>query len=161
MANQSSNDWFVGMARREADFAADFGAGRHQFGEPETEAPIAVESDPHKNVVFGKFVQLSRRRQGLSRERLAERADIDLGDLIEIEEDASHIAEPRTVYQLAEYFDVPTRPLLQIAGLTVARDSDLLEEGVRFAARSGSMDVLTRDERQALEAFVAYLEARE
>ena len=76
---------------------------------------------------------------------------------MEIEGDARHRPEPRTVYQLANFFDVPSDGLLQIAGLTAPRDNRVVEEAVRFAARAEPITDLTREERAALEAFVAVL----
>jgi hypothetical protein len=47
--------------------------------------------------------------------------------------------------------------LLQVAGLTAPKDTHLLDEAVRFAARSEPVAALTVEERAALEAFVSVL----
>ena len=78
-------------------------------------------------------------------------------DLVEIESDPHPKPEPRTVYQLADYFNVPRSSLLQVAGLTELKDTRLFDEAVRFAARSEPMTTLTPEEGAALESFVAAL----
>lgn len=108
-------------------------------------------------IAFGRFVQLVRREKGLTIEALASMADVDIEELVEIEEHANYKPEPRTVYQLANVFELPRANLLQVAGITAPRDPALCEEAVRFAARSESVEKLNSEERHALEAFVAVL----
>lgn len=98
-----------------------------------------------------------RRSKHLTVEKLADDADVEISELVSIEEDAHYKAELRTVYQLAEFFDVQKSGLLQVAGLTVPKDTRLVDEAVRFAARSEPVAELTREERAALDAFVAVL----
>jgi DNA-binding XRE family transcriptional regulator len=98
-----------------------------------------------------------RRRSGLNREKLADDADIDVVELVNIEDDPHFKPDVRTVYQLSMYFDVPQANLLQIAGLTAPKDERIYEEAVRFAARSEPVVALSAEERSALEAFVAVL----
>ncbi|MBB6340525.1 transcriptional regulator with XRE-family HTH domain [Pseudomonas fluvialis] len=113
------------------------------------------------NLAFGRFVCLMRRKQGLSLEGLAEKADIELSDLVEIEGDTRHRPEPRTVYQLANYFHVNKSNLMQIAGLTTRKDERLASESVRFAARSDPSASLSREESIALDAFIKALDSQE
>ena len=98
-----------------------------------------------------------RRSRGLTVEKLAEDADVEMAELVSIEENGQYKPELRTVYQLANYFGVQRTNLLQVAGLTAPRDNRLVNEAVRFAARSESIAALTAEERSALEAFVAVL----
>ena len=93
----------------------------------------------------------------MSLEQLADDADVDMVDLVEIESDPHHRPELRTAYQLANYFKVSQAGLMQVAGLAAPKDARLLDEGVRFAARSESIAALTPEEGAALEAFVAVL----
>ncbi len=46
---------------------------------------------------------------------------------------------------------------MQLAGLSAAKDSLVRQEAVRFAARSESVEKLTKEENAALETFVAIL----
>lgn len=153
-----TKDWCMRMAELEAD--AEIGAGLLAIdpaidGAPGGPAP--VEEIP---VAFGRFVRLMRRNRRLSLEQLADIAAVDVVELVAIEDDTHHKPELRTVYQLAQFFDVPSAKLLQVAGLTAPRDANLVNEAVRFAARSDPMAELTHEERAALEAFVAILSAQ-
>ena len=157
MKMEISQEWCIRMAQLEGD--AEIGAGRLAIdpvfdGAP---APVATSDDEGPNIAFGRFVRLMRRRRGLNLEKLAHDADVNMVDLVEIESDPHHKPEPRTVYQLANYFNVPRSSLLQVAGLTEPKDARLFDEAVRFAARSEPMTTLTPEEGAALESFVAVL----
>lgn len=154
MRFQIPKEWCIRMAALEGD--AEIGAGA-AAADPvfDGEAVPAFQEEP--SVPFSRFVRLMRRSRGLSVEKLADDAEVDIGELVGIEEDAHHKPEVRTVYQLANFFGVPRANLLQVAGLTAPRDDYLIEEAVRFAARSEPVVALTKEERAALEAFVAVL----
>lgn len=115
------------------------------------------ETSGELSIAFGRFVRLMRRNRGLTIEKLADDADIDVVELVGIEDDTHYKPDPRTVYQLANFFDVPRAKLMEISGLTVPRDDRLVEEAMRFAARSDPLVELTVEERAALDAFVAVL----
>jgi HTH-type transcriptional regulator, competence development regulator len=158
MRLERSKDWWLNRARREGD--AVIGAGLLAFNPaPEERAAGAPAED--SRIAFGKFVNLMRRRRGLSMEQLADAAEIDASELLVIEDDVHYMPEPRTVYRLAQTFEVPQRRLMQLAGLTAANDVGLRQEAVRFAARSESVQKLTPEESSALEAFVAVLSEQE
>lgn len=156
MKIEYTKDWCVRMAAIEGDAAIGVGpyAVDPTFEQESQAVPNVADT---ANVVFGRFVRLMRRRKGLTVEKLAEDADVEVTELVDIEDDARHKPEPRTVYQLAQFFKVPESNLLQIAGLTSPRDTKLFDEAIRFAARSDPVVELTPDERLALEAFVAVL----
>lgn len=151
-----TKEWCLRMAGIEAD--AEIGAGWNAF-DPVFDGGVvaANETTEETTIAFGRFVRLMRRDRGLTLERLADDADVDISELVEIEDDARHKPELRTVYQLANYFKVPRANLMQVAGLTAPKDSRLVDEAVRFAARSEPLTELTPEERAALEAFVAVL----
>jgi HTH-type transcriptional regulator, competence development regulator len=160
MKLERSKDWWMARARREGD--AVIGAGLLAF-DPTDERPsggqtAAVEET---RIAFGKFVNLMRRRQGFSMEQLAQAADLDASELLVIEDDVHHVPEPRTVFKLAETFEVSQQRLMQLAGLAAANDAGFRREAVRFAARSESVQKLTPEESSALEAFVAVLSEQE
>jgi transcriptional regulator with XRE-family HTH domain len=106
---------------------------------------------------LGKFVELSRRRMRLSVEQLAEKANIDLVELLAIENAEVVSPGPRTIFQLAQVLKVSPEPLMELAGLVVARSERLAESALRFAARSEPMQALSRDEEKALSWFVKEL----
>ena len=152
-----SKEWCMRMAQLEAD--AEIGAGL-LAGDPVFDgeaAPVVASDEEGSNIAFGRFVRLMRRQRGVSLEKLAEHADVDMADLVEIESNPHHKPELRTTYQLANYFNLPRSGLMQVAGLTAAKDATLFDEAVRFAARSEPTAALTEEESAALEAFVAVL----
>ena len=157
MKIEISEEWCMNMAQLEGD--AEIGAGPLAI-DPAFDNEIALAGACDKegpNIGFGRFVSLMRRRRGLSIEKFADDADVDMTDLFEIENDPHHKPELRTVHQLASYFDVPRSGLFQVAGLTEPKDARLFDEAVRFAARSESMTALTPEEGAALESFIAVL----
>jgi HTH-type transcriptional regulator, competence development regulator len=159
MTIEITKEWCRRMAQLEGGF--EVGAGLTALdptfdGAPATQAQSLGEA----NVAFGRFVRLMRRSKGLTVERLAGEADVDVAELVEVEEDAHYKPEVRTVYQLANYFRLPRSSLLQVAGLAAPRDEKLLDEAVRFAARAEPVTQLTPEERAALEAFVSVLSER-
>lgn len=157
MKFERSKDWWLRRARREGDDA--IGAGVLAF-DPAPEERAAGGSDEER-IAFGRFVNLMRRRRGLSMEKLAEEAELEASELLVIEEASNYVPDPRTVYRLAQTFNVPQRSLMELAGLAVANNRGLRREAVRFAARSESVQKLTPEESAALEAFVAVLSGQE
>lgn len=161
MKIERSKEWWMARARREGD--AVIGAGLLAFDpasaeRPVTAQPVAVEET---RIAFGKFVNLMRRRRGFSMEKLAQVADLDASELLVIEDDVHYIPEPRTIFKLAQTFEVSQQRLMQLAGLAAANDAGFRQEAVRFAARSEAVQKLTPEESSALEAFVAVLSEQE
>jgi transcriptional regulator with XRE-family HTH domain len=153
MKLERSKEWWIARARREGD--AVVGAGL-LARDPALESR-SLAAGEEARIAFGRFVHLMRRRRGYSMEQLAEQADLEPSELLVIEDDVHYVPGPRTVYKLAETFDVPQQRLMQLAGLAAANDAGLAREAVRFAARSESIEKLTAEESAALEAFVAVL----
>jgi HTH-type transcriptional regulator, competence development regulator len=106
---------------------------------------------------FTRLLQLARRERNLTVEEFAEQANIDLEELVSIEHDENYTPTPRTVYQLAQFLELPERKLLALAGLLVAKDPGFNDAAVRFAARSEPVQKLTQEEHKALEEFVSFL----
>jgi HTH-type transcriptional regulator, competence development regulator len=161
MKFERSKDWWMARARREGD--AVIGAGLLALDpKPDERASGAqIAAVEETRIAFGKFVNLMRRRRGFSMEQLAQAADLDASELLVIEDDVHHVPEPRTVFKLAETFEVSQRRLMQLAGLAAANDAGFRREAVRFAARSESVQKLTPEESSALEAFVTVLSEQE
>jgi transcriptional regulator with XRE-family HTH domain len=155
--NESLRDWSLRMARLE--LGQEIRAG--SFGFKDVPAPVQVgvlsEAGSESKVVFARFVELMRRKRGLTAEQLADACGIDVADVINIEDEALTAIGPRTIYQLANWFGVSVSKLMQLAGLKQVEDPTLTQQGLRFAARSKSMASLTKEEREALDEFVAGL----
>jgi transcriptional regulator with XRE-family HTH domain len=164
MKIERSREWWLAKARLEDNMVV--GAGSLALDPFERAAQTATPDRPistnagETRVVFGRFVHLMRRQRGLSIEKLADDASLDAGEIVSIEEDLDYTPEPRTVYQLARTFEVPQQGLMELAGLAVANDAGFRQEAVRFAARSESTQKLSREEKAALDAFVAVLSQR-
>lgn len=104
---------------------------------------------------FGRLIEFARRNQGLTVEKLAERADVDLAAILDLENDKA-VPEVRTVYQLAQVLSLPQGKLMELAGLATPRP-EISRAALKFAARSEPTSRLTRDERDAFEEFVKVL----
>jgi len=151
-----SKDWWLAHARREGN--ATIGAGALSLdAKPEPADQTSPIEAEETRIAFGRFVSLMRRRSGLTVERLAAAADLDASEILVIENGAHSTPEPRTVFRLAQTFQVSQKRLMQLAGLSAAKDSVVRQEAVRFAARSESVEKLTKEENAALETFVAIL----
>lgn len=155
MTTEFNAEWCLNMAQLEGD--AEIGAGLLASDPVFYGELIEQPAQEEAQVAFGRFVRLMRRDRGLNRERLADDADIDILELVNIEENPYFKPEVRTVYQLSAFFDLPRVNLLQIAGLTQPKDERIYEEAVRFAARAEPVAALSPEERSALETFVAVL----
>jgi HTH-type transcriptional regulator, competence development regulator len=153
--------WWLALADSEGD--EPVGVGLSARGPDRCAGALHPVTPPAEGtlIAFGKLVELMRRRSKLSVEQLADKASLDVSELMKIEEGMARSPEPRTVYRLAQTFKLPEQRLMQLAGLAVANDSGLQLEAVRFAARSESIQKLTREENAALEAFIAVLSRQE
>lgn len=109
---------------------------------------------------FIRLLQLARRERRLSLEKLAEKADVDLAELLKIETDESFTPGLRTVSQLASVLDLPAKKLMVLAGLLQVKDPHLQQASVRFAARSEPIGNVSPEEHAALEEYVKFLNER-
>ena len=150
MELKRNKEWWLAKADAEGD--AIIAAGT-LARDPAPE----LEASSISRLAFGRLVNLTRRRLALSVEDFADRAALDVSEVLSIEDDLNYIARPRTIYQLSQILDVPHERLLVLAGLAGANDTGLGEEAVRFAARSESVERLSNEEQAALEAFIAVL----
>ncbi len=155
MKVEITRDWCLKLALLEGD--SEIGAGLVAIDPVFEGNAMAITSSDDPSIAFGRFVRLMRRGRGLSIEKLADDAAVDVAELVSIEDDTHHKPEVRTVYQLANFFRVPRPNLMQLAGLTVQNNNRLNDEAARFAARSDPVVALTAEESAALEAFVAVL----
>lgn len=112
---------------------------------------------PERLRVFGRFVEFARRTKGLTVERLADEADVDLAELIAVECDPESRPTPRTVRQLALVLGVSLGKFLELSGLAEPKDHGLGEAALRFAARSEPSAALSPAERE--DAFEEFMKA--
>lgn len=154
-----SREWCAEKGKMEA--GAEIGAGLLGVDPllSGDEGRVAVLDD--SRIAFGRFVHLNRRKLKFTYEALAEKADIEIVELMNIEHDASYEPEPRTIYQLATVFRVDQKKLMELAGLRKPKGGSYIEEAVRYAARSESLEDLNELERAALDAMVAVLSEKQ
>ncbi|KWV91758.1 helix-turn-helix transcriptional regulator [Erythrobacter sp. YT30] len=150
-----SKEWCAQKA--EAEAGVEIGAGLLGVDPLLPSAGGRVASIDDARIVFGRFVHLNRRKLKLSYEALADQADVEIAELMNIEHDASYEPEPRTIYQLAGAFGVDQRKLMELSGLSKPKNGGYIEDAVRYAARSESLEDLNEEELAALEALVSVL----
>ena len=150
-----SKAWCRNAGSREEGL--DIGAGVIAADPMFTHEPGDDESPEASRMALGRFINLMRRDQGLSIEALAEKADIEIGELFSLENNAAHLPDVRTLYQLSEIFGVSQEKLMGLSGLTHANDADYVGEAVRYAAKSASVEVLTEDEHAILNGLISVL----
>jgi len=145
------NAWLRKMADAE-DHCESVAVGglAHELG------MLGVPPQRETSYVLGRLVELARRANQMSLEQLAEKADVDLVELVAIER--GHAPAPRAVYQLARTLGFSPGRLMELSGLAEPRDSELGKAAVRFAARCEPVRRLTSAEREAFEEFVKVLE---
>lgn len=145
-----SRNWLLQMAAFE-DNCPSISAGgmASDFGM----LPVAPNESQR---VFGRLIEFARRKKCLTVEQLAEQADVDLAEIVDIEIHEIVVPQVRTVYQLAQVLDLPSGRLMEVAGLASPRP-EISSAALKFAARSESTAKLTREEKEALEEFVKVL----
>ena len=124
---------------------------------------VAVMGD--RNVVqlrvaLGVLVRQLRLKEGLSVAELAERAQVSEDELRQVEHDPHYTARPRLIHRLSGYFNVSLITLSQMSGATHAVERKLYNEAIKYAAWSEDVSVLTTEQLEALNAFVALLNER-
>lgn len=154
MKLKRSKEWYERHIAREGD--AEVGAGIPPHFPARAKAAEAAEANvnPLKTrMAFGTFVKLWRRDRGWDAVRLAKEAGLNPEQVLEIERNPRSEPAPDVVRNLAKLFKLPSKALLELAGLVKPKNPYLREAAVRFAARSESMARLNRNEREAFEAF--------
>ena len=149
MKYRPDRQWY---ARRIAEtLDDDFVIGPDAFAEGQAES---VQPLP---AAFGTLVRLARRNKRLTIEQLAEKLTVDAEELRQIETDGTFQARPRTIANIAKFFDFPMIEVLKLAGAAVSNDDLFREQAMKFAAHSEDMSALTKDEQQLLHEFVRFL----
>lgn len=149
---QISKEWLLRMAEKEGNGIVSVGGliGQVKTTSQVPSAPAAERS------ALAQLVEWQRRKLRLTVAALANKADIELEDMLAAEK-GEEIPEPRTVFKLAQALGLPIDKLMHLGGLVVKRDSKLEQAAVRFAACSAPISVLTPEEAKALEEFVRVL----
>lgn len=107
--------------------------------------------------VLSRLISLARRAEGLTREQLAERADVDIIEVFQIEEDVNIVPESIVIARIAKTLNLPVGKLQQLAGHMEVIDLQVSTAAYEFAAHSGSLEPLSREQRTALNEFIKAL----
>ena len=152
MKLEIGSDWLLRMAEAEGNGIISVGglASRIEDELPATAAPST------ERTALAQLIEWQRRKLRLTLEQLAAKANVDVEDVLAVERGEGS-DEPRTIHQLAQALKLPSGKLMLLAGLVRRRDSHLEKATVRFAARSASMDALSKEQSEALEEFVKTL----
>lgn len=110
-----------------------------------------------KMAVLHVLVHQVRRRDNLTTAQLADKIRVDAAELHKVEEDPGYSPRPRTLHRLAEYLRVPTAAVQSLTADAVARNHNIEEAALRFAASSDDLTALSRAERRGLNDFVKFL----
>ncbi|HEY5553196.1 MAG TPA: hypothetical protein VIK52_14985 [Opitutaceae bacterium] len=135
----------------DAQAARGRGAAHRALATAEDSADV---QDLHRGL--GSLIKMLRRRDCVSVDQLAKQARVAADELRRIELNAALEPNPRTIYQLEQYFKLPPRSLVMLSG-AVRADSDVRAEAVRFAASSENIAELSQEERKLLNRFVKFL----
>jgi transcriptional regulator with XRE-family HTH domain len=102
--------------------------------------------------IFGEFVKLIRRKEGLSVDQLALMARVDVEELKLVERGI--VVQAELVMKLASALRLSPDKLAQLAGLAPSVDPDLQAAARRFESRLHSTTVLSPLEETALSEIM-------
>lgn len=152
------NERFLAAVDRAGDCEVGVGSVAFDPVEASVEDRVLVEGQRFEptHLAFGRLVQLLRRQKSLTVERLAEQARIEMEEVLQIETNVEFRPDQRTVFQLAQVFELHPKALMQLSGNAIPRE-EVTREAMRFAASSEPMEKLSREETEAVEIFVSAL----
>ncbi len=156
-----SKKWFDTRIQPDEDFQV--GAGVPADARKFAEEPLGSEKEPTsgeecaETLAFGTLIQFLRRDRRLTIEELALAASVDVDEIVRIEFESGYVPCPRSVRQLAKFFGLPQRTLLELSNVTKVDNEQLREAAHRFAANASKVAELSHQERAALNEFVEFL----
>jgi transcriptional regulator with XRE-family HTH domain len=161
---QATDNWYKMAAIEEADYEISAGPEIFPFTTQKSDdgnsgggSAIDNQQIASLQVGFRIFMRKLRMSAGLTLPILAEKADIELEQLLLIEQQVGYKPYPRTLNQLAKFYDLPLSVLMQMVGSTKKIDRNIEENVVRFAAESESFEKLTNEEKKTLNQLVKVL----
>lgn len=103
------------------------------------------------------LVKMTRRKDRLTIQQFADKIRVAPTEVEEIENNPKYAPRPRTIHNLAEYVRVPPRTILSLMPTAPKQDKELNDAAYRFAASSGDLTELSKQERNSLRDFVNFL----
>lgn len=144
-----SDEWLVRVADAEDRYSSI------SVGGLVTKLGMYPLSDTYQSTVFGDFINILRRKAGLTLDTLADLVGVNSTELDRIER--GYPVEPILVDKLAAALNVQADKLAQLAGLKDLNDSQLAEAVHRFESKLRSQIVLTPVEESALNEIMQTL----
>ena len=163
-ANQALNQLIAQSPEEVREMQAMFGSTPCELPENLRDAKDVleriVESDNASRLpsAFGKLVLLMRTEKRLTLEQLAEKTDLDVNELQEIESCPDNIPEPMAVSVLADFFKLAPKKLQQLAGLALESSGGEIAESLGIAAGAKpEYGELSKQDRKLFHQWVKHL----
>jgi len=115
--------------------------------------PATIAAAPTE---FGKVIRFVRERKGLTRQKLAEAAQIDENEITSLETEANARPSPRAVINLADALELSRNRMKELAGLATSNQESSCSH-LRFAAQSNRIDSISENEYESIRALVEVL----
>jgi HTH-type transcriptional regulator, competence development regulator len=156
MKMSRDRNWLLKRARQEDQHIASVGGLAARLAD-------GSSSDRSKlmRAALLRLIQLSRREKQLTIEEFANKADINVAELILIDNNPTYMPAPRTIYKLSHLLNVPSKTLSTLAGMVKERDVQFEEAAIQFAANSEPMEQLSSDQIKILRDYIKFLSERE
>jgi transcriptional regulator with XRE-family HTH domain len=158
-----TNDWLRSQIDLDADIECDAGVPVHdtspleRFLQSKLNQQTGEPAPEQKMAVLHVLVHQLRRRDNLTVSQLAERIRVEAAELETIERDRDYVPRPRTLHMLASYMKVSTQAVQSLTSDAIARNDNVTEAALKFAASSKDLSSLTSAERRGLNNFVKFL----
>ncbi len=155
--------WYKDALAKE-DAAGDIAAG---FEVINLQAPTEEAADESECVEkaydvlrmgFSLLMRKLRANKELSIKELASRIDVEPRELYLIEYQMGYKPPLRTIMQLSNFYGIPYKNLVQIAGVVRHIDRRLQDDVVRYAANADTFEKLTKEEKRDLNSIIKELQ---
>jgi transcriptional regulator with XRE-family HTH domain len=123
---------------------------------------VLTAQDPEADTLrlaFHLCMQMLRRRQRLTIAQLATKTGVERDELIAMERNPGYRPSPLTLHKLSQFYSIPQKRLLVLAGAIKEIPQGFSEHASRFAAQSESFANLTSEEKKALDEYVSFLKS--
>ncbi len=119
-------------------------------------------ADPSSNKVryaFHLVLWNLRRDKHLTIDELSRHTEVDRDELLALERDPQSRPTPLTLHKLSEFYGISPRRMAALAGAVLEVPEDVRDRATRYAAQSETFAKLTREEKKALDEFMAFLKS--
>jgi len=162
MKMKVTKEWLLKNANRDQDLEVTAGFLVDEkldavYGRNKKEQEDQKEDIESRLTALAQLINIRRRIQGWTMEQLADKADVDLQDVVCLEKGIPVHLSVRTIHKLSGVLDLPHSGLLRLSGATVQRKDDFIEHALRFVARSQKETKTTRQEIKVFEEYVKFL----